>query len=184
MAILQRRGYPIWHKSQGNWVAMQDRHCYAITKLTESEETELLSPQTLKTERSLESFGALQLQHWQELAVNQSEKKLKSSKRLTTSDRLPRYAFRHAEHPSWLAVFYGNRNLLFRHLCVTRESLYCRVCVRFAFFKAPGDLVHIVLGCYAMPRYLFSPAHSCCSFPSENNVITEVAEWIRPQLSF
>lgn len=31
---------------------------------------------------------------------------------------------------------------------------------------------------------LFFPAHSCCSFPSENNVITRVAERKRPQLSF
>lgn len=81
-------------------------------------------------------------------------------------------------------AFYSDRHLF------TVQASFCRIGIPTDMFvwglfslKHQGEW-YIVLGCQAMPRYLSLPTHLSCSFPTENNVITKVAEWKRPQVSF
>lgn len=80
-------------------------------------------------------------------------------------------------------VFYGDRNLPFKLLLVTQEFLLMCLC-KVRFLYSTGGLVYTLSWDVMQCQDILFPAHLCCSFPSENNVITKVAEWKRPQVSF
>lgn len=107
-----------------------------------------------------------------------------SKKRWTTFDRLLRRAFRHAKllscYKLTLGVLWWQKFTAQASLCHTGTPTDA-----FAFFKAPGDWYNEhCLGMLCNVKISFFLAHSCCNLPSENNVITKVAEWKRPQVSF
>lgn len=116
--MLQRRGHPFWHESQGNWPAMPRERdtCNTITRLL------IQSGETFVSTNS--EIRNIFREYWCTAAPTPTRAGCKSvknsakySKRLIASDGLRRYAFRRAKHPScYDCVFTVTWNLPYR-LC-------------------------------------------------------------------
>lgn len=187
MIILQRKGHPIWHGSHGNRAAMWERHCYVITRLlVQNEETGPLSPKTLKNSTVFRKYWYAAAPTLTRASCKSVKNLPKFSKRLTTSDRLLKYSLNMPNFCHAINYYF----VCFRMTKNYFQALSCHRGIPDAMFvwgllslKAQEVCFTLFMDVTQF-KYIFFPTYSCCSIPIVNNVMTEVAEWNRPQLSF